>query len=811
MSGSLLLGGVETGQAENLATGLTITTSSTAYYDAGGKNVALLNDGRMTSELNHDILGWGFSGQILLGLDFPEMKEIGGIVMHTLVNSQPATHAARIVAYASENGVDFYEIGLLTGEEAKPGDGQSRPREYRLEGLAVKARAIRIGVVTQGQFYLNEVVVTPSKEKVVANTFTGEVIKDPEKHLLALSTELHARARVQKDFRTLSVMFLDRVEKSALDAETRKALIAGLRPLREAVASTSVEVGDPLHFKTIFPFNSTHAEVYALFGKLAATQKAQPLQVRTPNRWAPFEVVVDGEGSRVDQPLTLRAMPGETRTAGFTVGNASEKPQTVRITFQPTGTARVGEGMQLFQTHWTDTKMRVAVASVLVPLKRDGEDWLLELPAGMNQMVWVNFSPDDQSAAQEGKGSFIVSADSVREEVPVEWKVFAGRFPQQWSLNFGGWDYLRPIREGNKSNVDQHQILEIRDFLIRYGVDTPWAAQILDYGEYDDEGNMVKPPSVDHFNEWVALWPNARRFGIFNHSKDEIDGKKMGTPAFENAVRQWAKFWGDHLDKLGLKQEFLLLVIDEPGVNEVDVSIATAWASAVRSGTERFKLWSDPVFKNPEKQGTPEYWKAHDIICPLIAPQLREEGQRHVDFYVNLREAGHRLEVYSCDGPSTALDPYHYYRLQSWSAYDMAATAQTFWQLSDHGQRGLSWNEYINTYLIFTPQFIGRDGVHTSRQMEAIREGMNDYEYFVLLKKFSQRAKKAGVAPQWVAKAESLLTTAPKRVLEGVDLAKTKWPTESERDKADVVSAEMGETLSQLALALKGVQHDDPK
>lgn len=802
----------QTSAQGNLAAGLAVTSSSTAYHHAGGNDLALLTDGAFSTELDKQLVGWEFSGQVLLGIDFPESRAVGSIILHSLRTANASTHADRVIAYASEDGTVFHEIGVLTPSPGSPAsEGKVyHAQPYSLEGLALTARAIRIGVVTQGPFYANEIVIGSTAEggKVAG----GQPINDPESHLLTVSTELHAKRRVLEDFKTLSVELLERCEKSDLAPEEKKALIASLKPLREAVLSTPVEVSDPLRFKTIFPLNEAHRQIYQLFGTLAAARKAEALEVRTPNRWARFLPYVDGGGSRIDGDLRLQAIPGEARSAAFTVGNATAEPMTVRLAFQGGPDGGMSRHVTLHQTQWTDTKMRDVVASALTPLTREGDGWVMEIPAGMTQMVWISFAPEVGGKALGGNAKLMVSGGDLQREIPVRWNVFAGEWPKERSLNFGGWDYLRPVSDTNSasagqatgkvsSNVDNDLILQIRDFLIGYGVDTPWAIQILDYGKYDDEGNMTTPPATEAFDQWVALWPNARRFGIFNHSKEDIDGKQMGTPAFENAVRQWAKFWGDHIEKLGLKQEFLLLVIDEPGYFDHQVPHATAWASAAREGTGRFKLWTDPCFKDPEKGATPEFWKAHDIVCPLLT-MLREEGPDLVDYYVRKREAGHRLELYSCDGPSTQLDPYHYYRLQAWAAVDMGATAQTFWQLSDHAQKGLSWNEYINTYILYTPQFIGRDGVVTSRQMEAIREGMNDYEYFAILRKLTEQAKAAGVGGEWVAKADTLLKESPKRVLEGQTVAMMKWPAEAEREKADAVASELGETISQLSLAL---------
>lgn len=798
LSASLFLPNVNASEPVNLVAGREFSTTSTAFVDSCGNSIALLTDGKYSKDLDRELLGWGFSGQILLGMEFDKPQNIAAITIDSLTIREN-TLAERIIVYASDNGSDFFEIGTLKlkDERGNKEEAGIRPCSYTLEGIDTKVRHLRIGIITKGTFLVNEIIVTPGNEGQ-GKAIAGTPVSNPELHLMKLSTELHALRRIKEDYKTFSVEFLNRVNKSSLSQETKKEFISRLKPLRDTVFASAVEVEDPLLFKTILPFNDAHAELYSLFGVLAEAQNAEPLEVRTDNRWAGFSIHVDGEGNRIEQPLKLAALAGETRTAAFTVGNATAKPQSVRIALK--NLDPVAGEIELSQTVWTDSKMKEVNASALLPLKKEGQEWLLELPAGMKSMVWIKFHPEEDLTAKQGAGAFVVSGSQSKAEVPVEWAVTKGVLPKERSMHLGGWDYLSRVKERTSTYVDNQTIDSIQDFLTKYDVDTPWASQIFGHGSYDEEGNMVTKPSVEAFNNWVAMWPNARKLGVFNHSDRAIDGKEIGTPAFSKAVRQWARFWTDHIESLGLKQEIFLLLVDEPGFRPDQVPSAVAWSTALRSETDRFTLWTDPIFKDPANDAPKEYWDSHDVYCPLTNNLI--ENPVMIDFYRKLKEEGKRIHVYSCDGPSSGLDPYHYYRLQSWVAADLGAKAQFFWDLSNHRQPGLSWNEYINTYLLYTPQFIGRDGVASSRQMEGIREGMNDFEYFVLLKKLVAEAREKGVAGPLASQAEELLKSSPGRLLKGREVKMTKIATAADRDTADQVVAEFRTLIAQLTEAL---------
>ena len=82
--------------------------------------------------------------------------------------------------------------------------------------------------------------------------------------------------------------------------------------------------------------------------------------------------------------------------------------------------------------------------------------------------------------------------------------------------------------------------------------------------------------------------------------------------------------------------------------------------------------------------------------------------------------------------------------------------------------------------------------------MEAIREGVEDYEYFVILRNAIDKAKAAGRSDAVLSKAESLLATATTEVLDAPGADALRWHTSKDRTKADAVRIQILETLSGL-------------
>ena len=143
-----------------------------------------------------------------------------------------------------------------------------------------------------------------------------------------------------------------------------------------------------------------------------------------------------------------------------------------------------------------------------------------------------------------------------------------------------------------------------------------------------------------------------------------------------------------------------------------------------------------------------------------------EGSKRFEQLFLAQQRQGRTLNFYSCSGPAKLLDPYSYYRLQAWHCWQIGATGTFFWAFGDNSGSS-SWNEYAAVHSPpYTPLFLDDETVVAGKQMEAIRESVEDFEYFVLLRRAAERAKAAGRSAAAVARAESLLQTAPNASLE---------------------------------------------
>ncbi len=94
--------------------------------------------------------------------------------------------------------------------------------------------------------------------------------------------------------------------------------------------------------------------------------------------------------------------------------------------------------------------------------------------------------------------------------------------------------------------------------------------------------------------------------------------------------------------------------------------------------------------------------------------------------------------------------------------------------------------------------FLDAQSVVAGKQMEAISESVEDFEYFVMLRRATDRANAAGRSDAAVTKAKSLVQEGAQRVLEAPGAKALRWRDKKDRTLADQVRREILQSLSQL-------------
>jgi hypothetical protein len=155
------------------------------------------------------------------------------------------------------------------------------------------------------------------------------------------------------------------------------------------------------------------------------------------------------------------------------------------------------------------------------------------------------------------------------------------------------------------------------------------------------------------------------------------------------------------------------------------------------------------------------------------------------------------LAFYSCRGPGRLLDPYAYHRLQAWTCWQYQARGSYFWAFGDSGG-GSSWNEYANARGAYVPFFLDASSVTPGKHMEAIREGVEDYEYLVMLRDGIQAATTSDLPAETLTQARQLLAESAATVCAASNATAMPWAAPKDRSIADRVRLEILEMLVRL-------------
>ena len=759
-------------QPANLALGkkYTLKPSPRYSYCTDPDDRVQLTDGVYTKGYfwtQKTTVGWQYAVPATITVDLGQVEPINGVSYNTAAGVAGVGWPDSIFILTSDDGKTYYLAGELVGLDAvhgrlsKSGYGV---RRYWTDQLKTRGRFVTFMISTSGPYtFVDEVEVYRGNDSLVNRTRTGKPVGNPDTFYKNAVISNSFKRRIRDDLTAVleSAPATVQIELSAIGAE---------------LAKTNFTM--PEGFRSILPLNDLHRRVFAVQARLWREQFPRPITLWQKPQWdmvSPTEPPRPGK-AKVDVAM----MRNEFRSAAFMLSNTSDAAIDVQLRL--VGLPRDGACVDVHEGVFTDTKTGVPIIAALPYAKRKAATASMTVEAGMHKQVWLTFNSKDVAAGQYD-GQIVVEPGG--GTVPVSLHVYPFDFPDQPTLHLGGWDYTdsthRDVTPANRELLVRH--------LREHFVETPWATSgVLDKGRYDKAGNMITPPSTDRFRDWVGRWPNARIYAVFVALSPSFGDLQEGTPEFRKAVAAWITWWAEEVQEFGIKpSQLAVLLVDEPHMLEQDTTIVE-YARVIQQAAPEVIVWEDPTWRRPS-DALPELFTQSDVLCPNL-PMWIAQGKSFADFYVKQRDAGRKLWFYSCSGPGKLLDPYSYHRMQHWFCWKYDAQGSCFWAFGDSSGAS-TWNEYLADRAAYTPVFLDATSVTPGKHMEAIREGMEDYEYLHILRDRITQVEKTADA-KTVGAAKQLLATAADRVTACMDQqTKINWSEEKDRTVADAVRLEL--------------------
>jgi len=737
---------------------------------------------------------------LLITVDLGGVEPIAGVSYSTAAGSAGIHWPIAVLVLVSDDDRTFHCAGELTelcalGSPA-PRSGAHR---YRTNRLATRGRYVRLAIKAPSYVFCDEIEVYRGNEELLKRPHTAPPVTNVEQLVSSDATQRGVRKRVLSDIAAMR----PRVGESALSATDKKACLTELESLAER--ALGIEVPDEKAFRCVVPLNAVHAGVLALNAPILRASGIESFAVWHACRWDPVSLL-DAPTAGAMRPIAM--MLGEYRADTLNMTNPSDQAERVSISFDGLPGAPTPDWIELLEVLYTDTTYGRVIADVLQPLPRARQGWELVVPSGMTKQVWFRFHPTTAPGDYEGKVS--VAASRTTRTVPIKIHIANLRFPKRVRCTQALWDYTDGPSYAFKTLGDAGMDAAIKNMQDHF-VDQTWAhsgvaAMPSTSDFYNDKNELVKPLDWSRFDRWVQRWGGTPRYyAVFLSRKGKrFADAKMGTAAFDARVRVWAAAWREHVIQLGLDpSQIVALVVDEYSHDEQAAHIL-AWCKPIKAGFPEIQIFETVCQVRPDRSKVQELYNLIDIFCPPL-PVYRQGGQPVREFYAKHVARGAKLWTYK-NGLVETSDPYWHHRLQEWRCWANGMTGTGFWAYCDAGGDDGSWNPYIaSSKQHYSPVHVGPGTIHDGKHWEAIREGVQDYEYLAMLRDRVKEARGRGRSDALLDRAEQLLAEAPKKVLEGdADIQMGVWWTHKDRTVADREIAAILELLEQFAARSDG-------
>jgi hypothetical protein len=747
--------GAQAEKPANIALGKTVTFGSNPNYalSTDPEDRLQLTDGKRSTEgeqreiqntrsiwVQKGTVGWSNTFPTIT-IDLGSEQAISGVSYSTAAGRAGVLWPRAIYVAVSNDNKTFHAVGDLVELSRKngqpPEDGYST-HTYTTHDLKTHGRYVALAIVSSPYTFVDEVEVYAGNPAWLQTPLSGATFTSITNYLDQSIAATSLRNRLQNDADAVR----EAIQNSKVPAPRKNELNTRLNAQIAKIGDMSAV---PENFKAIVPLNDTHRGILAVHGDLLAAQNVKPLTVWKQHRFA-YLPLIEKPGTQAKTQLDFSMLGNQVRSDSLLLTNAGSTPQTVQLKIANPPRGAQDGWLKMDSVEWTDTKEGNVVPDVLTPLEMRNGSATVSIPAGLTRKIWLTVDSSKLPAGETGS-TLEISGAGASERVPMNFDIspIAMQTPR---ISLGMWDYTDRNAYGLSAENQKAAIALMRSHF----VDTPWATSAVlprpKADDFDANNNLKNEMDFSGLDDWIALWPGARRYFVFaSVGESALGGAKRGTPEFAPRVGSWAKALSSHMTQLGLKpQQLGILLVDEPHSDEQDEIIAE-WAKAINAAAPELTLFQDPTWDRPDQAKVQEAITEIDVICPNL-PIYYRGGAPVKDYFADLKKQGKELWFYQCSGPVRPYDPQLYYRYQPWHTFAIGGTGQGFWAFGDTGKAISSWNEYSAGGTSYAPAFLSENEVRNSIHWDAVREGMQDYEELAMLQDAINDSKNAALKAQ---------------------------------------------------------------
>ena len=519
-----------------------------------------------------------------------------------------------------------------------------------------------------------------------------------------------------------TVALRQEITSSSLSAGQRQPLLTALDNVEAQIPG---QIIPPMNgFLAILPIGDLHEELFQVQADFwhalhqaggGGSTESDLLHVWQSSRWDPLPLIgtLGVETASVDVVMARNAFRSDVLNLSY----AGDLP--VVVTFQLNGLP--AGNIDIFRVPWTDTTELEPVASALVPLAvTGGTSFQVDVHPGLTQQVWFRFDSHGMAATTINGSLTLRINGGVVADIPVTLNVLPPQLLDPLSLSIGGWDYPLPgVMQVTDDNLDDY-VAKLKE----YGINTPWISGSMPLGTHAANGTLLVPPDRAEIDHWVQHWPMSRWHAV-------AASAVVGQP--DAVIAAWAVDWENYLLQQGIPSEdVLLLITDEPN-SATQLNEILRVGQAIKAAAS-FKIFNDIHYEDPTAAPaviSQVMSLATDVQCFNVGLYLDRPAE-HESFIATHSRPGLEWWCYTGAQADRRSDPYVAWLLRSWFSFEAGLQGAHWWAFGD-GNGGFSWSEYFNHGASRTPLFLDSNSVTASKSMEAMREGVQDYEILKML------------------------------------------------------------------------------
>ncbi len=460
-----------------------------------------------------------------------------------------------------------------------------------------------------------------------------------------------------------------------------------------------------------------------------------------------------------DNPVVAEVARGETASFQFVIrSNVSVKGCSVAAEPLESGTASIRPSSEAF-VGYIRAGMHLTPASedALFPASDEYPDCLedvetMDMAAGFNQPVYVTYEIPETAGAGKYTATVTISGTAGTEQFSIEKeitaKVYDVTVPDQtlWITNWHDHTGLSYMNNGGRVEMFSDRYYELLEEMARmmgsHRQNMYYLNPLLDYVKCDLQGSLYTFDFTD-FDRTVQLFIDegglkrieggqlAHRIGDWDsdyglYIPDNANLMLLESTEAQTFLSQFIPALYAHLDEKGWTDIYYQHIGDEPSEGTVDSYVAIA----------RFVKNLAPEMKIMEAV------HSHNLegIVDVWIPQLDYFDQNY-DFYRSRQDMGDEMWFYTCMAPrgnyaNRFLElPLVQMRILHWINFKYGATGYLHWGFNQDWKETVSniaTDGYVpggDTFIVY-PAY---NRVYSSIRLEAMRDGIADYELLKLL------------------------------------------------------------------------------